>query len=140
MLLPCSFEEVSALRSGAGGALAVVPWQGVTVLAAPEVIADTEALLPRLESQLSVTTLAELQGLRRVVEFVVAHLKERMDAVILEQYVGAEEAVTAYFDYAYVLTVYERIQRMGQEMAALIELMTGRPPTTESARRITFPD
>jgi hypothetical protein len=48
--------------------------------------------------------------------------------------------VNAYFDYARIVAVRQRVREIGNEMAALIELMTGSPPTMETARRVTFGD
>lgn len=138
MILRCSFEELGALTSGIEGVLRLGAGGGV---AAPsEVLADVEALLPRLVGDLTVSTYAEQQALEQAVLFVLEHLKDDMDERILDEYPAAESAVLAYFDYARTLSVYDRLVAMGAEMSALIELMTGEAPTEASARSITFPD
>lgn len=138
MILRCTFEELSALRGGAESALRAS--QGGGVAAPPEALASVEALLPRLEGDLSLRSLAEQRAVQMAVMLVLRHLHERLDRLILEQYVGAEDAVNAYFDYANVLTVHARVVDLGAEMVAMVELMTGGPPTPESAREVSFPD
>ena len=138
MILRCTFEELSALRGGGQSALRASPGGGVA--APPEAVAHLEALLPRLDGDLSVQTLEEQRWVQGATLFVLRHLHERMDRLVLEQYVGAEDAVNAYFDYANVLTFHERVREMGAEMSAIVELVTGEPPTSSTARDITFPD
>lgn len=138
MILRCSFEEIGALTSGIEGVLASS--EGGGVAAPPEVLADVEALLPRLSGDLSVATYAEQQSLERAVLYVLENLRVRMDDRVLDEYPAAEAAVLAYFDYAHALSVYDRLLAMGSEMSALIELMTGSAPTVDTADRVTFPD
>ncbi len=140
MILHCTFEELSAVSAGAERVLAEAGSGTTVVIAPPEVIADVEALLPRLNGDLSLTTLAEQQSIARAVTYIVAELKQRMDATILEEHAAAEYAVGAYFDYAHALTVQDRAVRLGAEMSAIIEVMTGRAPTAESTKTFEFPD
>jgi hypothetical protein len=141
MILHCSYEELMAVKAGASLALdRPEGWGGARVMAPPEVVADLEALLPRLSGDLSIATLAEQQSIRRAVTFILEELTEQMDAAILDEFPAAEKAVLSYFDYAYVLTVLDRLKRMEAEMTGLIELMTGQPPTAESSASITFDD
>lgn len=140
MILHCTFEELSAISAGAERVLAEAGSGATVVVAPPEIVADVEALLPRLTGDLSVSTLAEQQAIARAITFIVAEAKQRMDSHIMEEHAAAEYAVGAYFDYAHALTVQDRVVRLGAEMSALIELMTGRPPTAEAAREFTFPD
>ena len=132
-----SYEEVAAINSAAARMLA--PAGDVAVMAPPEVLAELESRLP-LGGDLDVETLAEQRKLLAAVEYMLDHLKRRMDTIVVEQYVGADDAVNSYFDYANVLTVRARLLEAGREMAAMIEVMTGGPPTPEAAARITFPD
>lgn len=140
MILHCTFEELSALSAGAERVLAEAGSGTTVVVAPPEVIADVEALLPRLSGDLSLATLAEQQSIARAVTYVVAELKQRMDASIIEEHAASEYAVGAYFDYAHALTVQDRVVRLGAEMSAIIEVMTGRAPTAETAKTFEFPD
>jgi hypothetical protein len=135
MILHVSFEEVSALNSAAQRLLG--PSSGGGVVAPPEALAELESRLP-VSGDVSVETLAEQTRLLGALDFVLTHLKRRMDAVVLEQYVGSDDAVNAYFDYANVLTIRTRLEAIGREMAALIELMTGKAPSGEAAQRISF--
>jgi hypothetical protein len=140
VILHCTFEELSAVSAGAERVLAEAGSGTTVVIAPPEVIADVEALLPRLNGDLSLTTLAEQQSIARAVTYIVAELKQRMDTTVLEEHAAAEYAVGAYFDYAHALTVQDRVVRLGAEMSAIIEVMTGRAPTAESTRTFEFPD
>ena len=124
MLVQCTFEELSALTAGAEATLQVAALGG-GVAAPPREVADVEALLARTDGDLELDTLVELRSVERAVDMILAHLRERVDATILEQYVGAEDAVAAYFDFAHVLTFRERVRRAGEEMEALLDLMKG---------------
>ncbi|HKJ93076.1 MAG TPA: hypothetical protein VJ957_07900 [Longimicrobiales bacterium] len=139
MFLRCSYEELTALTTTARRVLGAAAGGG-GVVAPPEIVAEIEALLPRLDGDVDLTTLAEEWWLERILDYLLTDGKERMDGLILDQYVGAEDAVNAYFDYANVLTVQGKVHEIGREMAVLIELMTGHPPTSETARSVTFPD
>lgn len=140
MILHCTFEELSALSAGAARVLLESGNAGVAVAAPAEIVADLEALTPRLIGDLSVTTLAEQRTIARAIAFVVADLKTRMDASIVSEHAAGESAVQAYFEYAHVLTMEDRLRRLGSQMSALIELMTGGPANDEAARSIAFPD
>jgi len=135
----CSYEELTAISAGATRVLSETD-AGSHVAAPPEALADLEALLPRLTGDLSMTTLAEQQKVERALDYLQEDLRDRMEERVLLEYVGSEDSVTAYFEYAHVLTVRERVRRMGREMVAMIELMTGEAPTAESAHAVTFPD
>lgn len=139
MILRCSFEELSALRGGAESALRASSG-GAGVAAPPEALVHVEALLPRLEGDLSLRSLADQRRVQEAVLLVLQHLQEQMDRLILEQYVGAEDAVNAYFDYANVLSLHERVRELGAEMTAIVELVTGQAPNERTAREISFPD
>jgi len=136
MILHCSFEELGALNAGIERVLAEADRGGVA--APPDVLPDLDALAPRLTGDLDLETLAEQRSVERAVDYLVDEARERMDSSVLEQHAAAEGAVQAYFDYAYVLTVRDRIRRIGAEMRALIELMTGKPPSEKTARTFSF--
>ena len=138
MIFRVSFEEISALNSAAERLLSP-SGDNVPVMAPPEVLSELESRLP-LGGDLTVTTLAQQRRLLAAVEYVLDHLKRRMDTLVVERYVGADDAVNAYFDYANVLTVRDRLREAGREMAAMIEVMIGGPITPEAAESISFPD
>ena len=139
MILHCDFEELAALAAAVARALDPGA-AGHSVAAPPQALRDVEALLPRLVGDISIDTLAQQAALRRAVGFLVDELRARMDSTILDQHPAAEAAVLAYFDYARVLSVQVRLDRIGLEMAALVELMTGHQPSTDSAQRFAFPE
>lgn len=136
MILRLSFEEVTALNSAAKRLLAASG--GGNVMAPPEALAELEARLP-LEGDLSVMTLAGQGRLSRALDIVLEHLRQRMDAIIVEQYVGSDDSVNAYFDYANVLSTQSRLAGIGQEMAAMAELIGGEA-VEDGADGIRFPD
>ncbi|MFO7260809.1 MAG: hypothetical protein DIU52_006620 [bacterium] len=141
MILKCDFEELAALTASAGRLLEEhAHAEGGRVCAPPRVIETLEALLPELQGDLSITTLAEQQRLEEALELVLEDARQRMDRCILEQHPAAEDAINAYFEYAHILAVLDRLRRMGAEMRAIIELTTGRPADEETARTVTFPD
>lgn len=137
MIFRISYEEVAALNSAAERLL--TPHGDVPVVAPPEVMAEIESRLP-LGGDLSMGTLAEQRRLLAAVEYVLDHLKRRMDAILVDQYVGSDDAVNAYFDYANVLTIRARLLEAGREMTAMLEVITGGAVTAEAAESIAFPD
>lgn len=136
MILRLSFEEITALNTAAQRLLSVPGAGGV--LAPPEAMAELESRLP-LEGDISVTTLPEQARLLRAFETVLDHLKRRMDAIIVEQYVGSDDSVNAYFDYANVLSTRSKLLGIGEEMAAIVELTRGED-TDRNGNPIRFPD
>jgi len=140
VILYCTFEELTALSAGAERVLAEAGFGVAPVAAPPQIVADLEALAPRLTGDLSIATLADQRSLARAVGFILADLRARMDSAVLTSTPSDEFAVQAYFEYANVLGMEDRLRRIGQQMSALIELMTGTAPTDESASIIAFPD
>ncbi len=129
MILRCGFEEIRALAAAGEALLASAPRaDGATV----------ESLLPRLTGDVSIDTLADQRSVRSAVGLIVGDLRERMDAQIVEQGPGNEDAVNLYFDYGHSRSVLHRLDLMGSEMAALADLITGGHP--ELAGAIQFPD
>ena len=138
MILHCAFEELTAIAaaiervrhaSGSGG-----------VAAPPAVMPDLDALAPRLTGDLEIETIEEQQSVQRALEFLRVDTRDVTDAAILDQHPAAEDAVLAYFEYAHILTVLDRIRHIGDEMRALIDLMTGGAPTDDEAREFSFED
>ena len=141
MILRCNYEEVEALRGGARALLDRTSGSSpVGVLAPPESRARVEALLPRLKGDLSVSTLAELRAVRAAVDAIVEHLREEMEAHVLASHAADESAVNAYFAFAHALTVASRVRELGEEMEAIIELVTGVSPKADTVRTFRFPD
>ncbi|NIP83924.1 MAG: hypothetical protein GWM90_33720 [Gemmatimonadetes bacterium] len=137
MILRVSFEEITTLNTAAERVLAVSG--GGRVMAPPEALAELAARLP-LGGDISVHTLGQQNRLLRAVDTILSHMKRQMDEIIVDQYVGSDDAVNAYFDYANVLAVRSRLQGMGREMAALLEVMLDGPPSPEDIETISFPD
>jgi len=136
MILTCDFEELTALNASIGRVFDAAGAGGVA--APPQVIADIEALAPRLVGDLPVESLDELRSIERAVAYLLEHTKSRMDAFVLHEHPAAESAVLSYFEYAHLITFLDRTRRLAEEMAALIELMTGRPAGEDSKRRFLF--
>lgn len=140
MILTCNYEEVTALAYGARAVLEGGGVEGPPVAAPSAGRAAVEELLPRLTGDMSVLTIAEQQRVERAVELIVAHLRQEMEVQVLALHPAAEEAVSAYFDFAHSRAVLGRVRELGREMRALVEVMTGRPPTAEVSRIFQFPD
>ncbi len=141
MILHCNFEELRALDEGAEYLVGDAPAGAETVvMAAPAARSAVESLRHSLEGDMEIPTLAEQRTVRAAVGAICESLRLQLDAVVLEQHPGHEQAVELYFNYAHVRSVLGRLDEMGGEMDALIELMTGQPATEETAERITFGD
>lgn len=140
MILHVNYEEIRALRSGGRSFLDGESELPSYVLAPPESRARVEALLPLLEGDISVGTLAELRGVAMAVEAIVEQLRVEMESVVLATHAADELAVAAYFDFAHGLTVARRLREMASEMEALIEVVTGHPVDSEAMASFRFPD
>jgi hypothetical protein len=138
MILQCSFEEITAATAAAGRVL--VGTGSGSVAAPPQVAAEIEALMPRLTGDLSIDTLSELRAVERALQYVLECARDRTDAFIIDQHPAAEAAVASYFEFAHILTLTDRTRRLGAQMSALIELMSGAPVTDASAAHYQFPD
>ena len=139
MILHCNFEELGALRKGATSLLVEGRGHGSSVAAPPEGREEVEALLPRLTGDLAIETLAEQRRVFKAVSAIVSRLRGGMDMAIISAHAADEASVAAYFMYAHALTVLARLADMGQEMEALIEVVTGSPATPEVAATFLFP-
>jgi hypothetical protein len=140
MILHCSFEEVTALNAAAERALAGIGGGGIVVSAPPDIAADLEAVAPSFTGDLGVATLADQERLQRVLEYMLHDTQERMDAAVLDAHPADETAVALYFEYAHLLSTTDRLRRIGAEMRAVIELVTGAAPDEAAGGAFTFPD
>jgi hypothetical protein len=140
VILQCTFEELRALREGARTFLGGDAPAPVAVAAPPAERVAVEKLLPRLTGDLSISTLADQRRVEDGVDAVVETLRIEMEALVLTTHAGDESAVAAYFDFAHSLSVLGRIQELGAEMEAMIELVTGTPATPDIAATFQFPD
>lgn len=140
MILHCNYEELSALRSGAHVLLDEGGKGRSTVAAPPASRGQVEALLPRLRGDLSIDTLAEQERVEVAVGVIVECLRAEMKAAVVSYHPAHEAAVAAYFEYAHAEAVLERLQELGEEMTALIELVTGEAPTGDLAESFEFPE
>jgi hypothetical protein len=140
MILHCNFEELGALKRGATALLGDGSGGDAPVAAPPEGRAEVEALVQRLSGDLAIETLAEQRRVFKAVTAIVTRLREEMDLSIMAAHPADESSVAAYFLYAYALTVLVRLADMGEEMEALIEVVTGEPATPDMAETFLFPD
>lgn len=141
MILYCNFEELRALAAGAEllvGGVCAAP--SATVIAPCESTSQVDELLPRLVGDLSIATLAEQRRIRVAVAAICEGLHGQLDHTVIEYSPAHEHAVNLYFDYAHARTVLDRLDRLGAEMGAMVELISGEPVTAESAETVTFPD
>lgn len=140
MILACNYEEVTALAHGARSFLSEGSRERASVAAPSTDRGAVEALLPRLTGDLSLHTVAEQRQVERAVELIVLHLRQEMQSMVLSSHAAAEEAVSAYFDFAHALAVLGRVKDVGEEMRALMEVMLGGAPTEQAIRTFRFPD
>lgn len=140
VILYCNYEELSALKSGVRTLLEGASGDPCAVAAPPTSRATIEALLPRLAGDLTVSTLLEQERLESAVQAIVECLRVEMEQAVLASHPADETAVAAYFEFAHARAVLERVEGLGREMTALIELVTGGAPTPELARTFQFPD
>lgn len=138
MILYCSFEELAASTAGGNRLLATAAAGDHFVLAPPEAYADLEYLIPMLDGDIEISTLHEQRRISRALAYLIADLGSRMDDLIVSQNPAAEDTVLAYFDYAHVRGMLDRIERMGVQMEAIIELATGSPADDAVAKSFTF--
>lgn len=135
MILNVNYEELRALATGAELLLMGDRQPGVPVA----VRAQVERLVPRLVGDVEIETLAEQRDVRGAVAAISEFLHSQMDSKVLEHHPAHEEAVSFYFDYAHTIAVLSRLDEMGTEMSAIIELTTGHPATPDSAEGFVFP-
>jgi hypothetical protein len=140
VILHCSFEELRALASGAELLLTEYESRAQGYVVAPsEAMTDVERLQPRLTQSLSINTLAEQRTVRKAVAAICEELHERLEEKVLQYHPAHEEAVALYFDYAYAFGVLNRLDEIGAEMTALIEVMNG-TVSDQAAGAVEFPD
>jgi hypothetical protein len=140
VILYLSFEELTALTAEAERVLVAFAAPGQGIAAPPQLLADVEEFAQLLVGDVAVTSLEQQRRMRHVVDHLLGGCRERLDAAILEQHPAAEHAVAGYFDYAHILTASDRLDRIGVEMEALVQVMTGEDPDSDAGRRFIFPD
>ncbi len=140
MIVHCNFEELTALKAGARQLLEEYGPEHGVIAAPPEERERVAALMPRLEGDFSVTTLAEQRSLLHAVAIIVEMLRVEMESMVAANHPAHEVAVSAYFDFAHAFSVQTRLHEVGLEMEALVELVTGGSVTDELARDFVFPD
>lgn len=141
MILHFNYEELTALKAGAQAFLDREDESGCGgVLAPPERRARVEALLPRLDGDISLSTLAELRSVEMAVSAIVDCLRVEMETMVAATHAADEGAVAAYFDFAHAFTVAHRVRETAAEMEAMIELVTGVSASPHTARSFHFPD
>lgn len=139
MILHCNFEELRALASAGETVVSAAEAASAGAVSAPaEGVAKVEMLLPRLTGDFSIDTLDDQRRVRHAVSVIVDDLHTRLDNTIIEFNPAHEEAVTLYFDYGHSRSVLHRLDVIGAEMEAMVDLMTGGRP--ELGGSITFPD
>lgn len=140
MILTCNYEELTALGHGARTYLEEESVGDRAVKAPSTTRAAVEHLLDRLTANLSLRTLAEQMEAERALFAIVEHLRAEVDSWVLAADPAAEECVGAYFEFAHALSVLGRVRDIGEEMTALIEVMTGAPPDGAAIEGFVFPD
>lgn len=140
MILHFNFEELSALKQGARMVLEEAGGEDAPVVAPPAERVHVQQLLNRLDGEITIETLSEQREVAQALSVIVEFLRVDMEATIVARHPADEGAVSAYFDFGHALSVLGRIERMGTEMEAVIEIVTGEEPTEELARTFLFPN
>lgn len=140
MILRCNYEEVAALEYGGRTLLAESEESEFWVVAPAPTRAAVQEFLGQLDGDVSIPTLQDQRRMERAVGAIVQVLRQEMERTVIATHPADEPAVAGYFDFAHALTVLSRLRQMGQEMRAIIEVMTGAPPTPEVERELVFPD
>lgn len=139
MILHCNFEELRALASAGETVVSAAEAASAGAVQAPaEGVARVEMLLPRLTGDFSIDTLDDQRRVRQAVSVIVDDLHARLDQTIIAYNPAHEEAVTLYFDYGHSRSVLHRLDVIGAEMEAMVDLITGGRP--ELGGSISFPD
>jgi len=139
VILYLNFEELSALGECADNVLAA-GGTGHGIAAPPHFIAEVENFSQLLSGDINLASIGEQKRIQSVVTNLLAGSRSRLDRTIIEQHAAAEDAIAAYFSYAHVLTVSKRLEAVGQEMAAIVEVMTGEKADSEAAKKFEFED
>jgi len=141
VIVPINYEEIRALDAGAELIRSAGQEESGGCVAAPSAaMAHAESLRARLTGDLEIVTLADQRRVRLAVAAICEQLRDGLETTVIEFSPAHELAVDLYFDYAHAVTVLDRVDRLGAEMTAIIEVMTGAAVTDEDAERITFPD
>jgi hypothetical protein len=125
VILHCNFEELRALASASEMIMADGQGQDGAVAAPPDSLVMVEQLVPRLTGDVSIETLQDQRRVQKAVHFIVGDLHRRMDQRIIDAHPADEEAVALYFDYGHSRSVLHRLDLMGAEMEAIVELIGG---------------
>jgi|TARA_B110000116_G_scaffold172491_1_gene149124 hypothetical protein len=140
VILHFNYEELTALRSGARVFLEREEPSRGAVLASAAERDRVEALLLRLDGDISFSTLAEVRSVEATVGVIVECLRIEMDSLVVTTHAADEEAIAAYFDFAHGFSVAHRLGEIALEMEALIEIVSGTSPTAEAVTSFQFPD
>lgn len=89
---------------------------------------------------LSVETLAQQRALSRALGAIVECLRIEVEVLVAATHPAHEGAVAAYLDYAHALSVLGRLRELGNEMEAMIEVVTGQSAEGQTATTFQFPD
>jgi len=141
VILSCNYEELQALSSGAELLLESSHYASIGPSpAVSEPMGGVAQLRPRLTGPLNNQTPAEQRWGRKAAAATCGERHERKEGKGLEFHPAHEEADSLYFDYAHADSGLSRLDEMGAEMTAIIELLTGQLPTEETARTVHFPE
>jgi len=140
VIIHFSFEELQALRTGAAVVLDRFPLGQGTVAAPPRERVQVQALAAQLQGDLSLGTLAEQQRVEMALRTIARTFLDQLNDEIRASHPASEPAVASYFEYAHTRAVLDRVTDAGAHMRALIEIVTGAPPSAEVAESFSFSD
>ncbi|MEX1184272.1 MAG: hypothetical protein WEF86_13650 [Gemmatimonadota bacterium] len=140
MILYLSFEELAALSASAESVLTGDDAAEHGIAAPVRIMAEVEQFAQRLVGDVVVSSLDEQESMLRVVRHLLYECRLRMDEAVLMDGSSGEAAIAAYFAYAHVLSVEKRLTVIGQEMSAIVHVVTGDESDSENGRRFLFPE
>jgi hypothetical protein len=98
------------------------------------------ALVPKLSGDVGIRTLREQREWVDGFIVIVEALRHAMESAVVATHPADENAVASYFEFAHAFSALERLHRMGRQMEAMVEVLTGSRPAGMSAEEFIFPD
>jgi hypothetical protein len=141
VILHLGYEELTALRDGAVLALAQEsPSNNPSSHGPVTVRSRLLALVPDLGGDVGIETLREQSEWADAFGLIVECLRREMEVAVAATHPADEDAVASYFGFAHAYSALDRLHRMGRQMEAMIEVLSGDTLIELNAAEFVFPD